>query len=146
MGSTLTYRSTEMAPVYTGWSTVHLERYHNAGDLFLQLIVDIDETWASVYEPELKCQSSEWRLRGSPHPQKARQEPSRVEIMMIVAYDHEGVILSHAVPAGHAEYYFRFVKYHLRPAVRRKSLCFLQDIHPIIIYDNISFNLVDDVT
>ncbi|KAJ4436145.1 hypothetical protein ANN_18772 [Periplaneta americana] len=35
---------------------LHLQRYHNEGDVFLQRVVAIDETWARAYEPELKRQ------------------------------------------------------------------------------------------
>jgi hypothetical protein len=60
---------------------LHLERYHNEGDAFLQRIVAIDEKWARAYEAELMRQSNEWSHQGSPRPKKVRYEPSRVKVM-----------------------------------------------------------------
>jgi hypothetical protein len=34
------------------------------------------------------------------HVQKVRYEPSKVKVMLMVAYDSEGFFISHAVPAG----------------------------------------------
>src|SRR5258705_4248364 len=115
---------------------------------FLQRIVAIDETWARAYEPELKHQSNEWRHPGSSRPQKVRQEPSRVKVMLIVAYDYEGVILTHDVPQGqtvNADYYCRFLQHHLRPAVRRKRPRLLRDNLPIVLYDNARCHVAQDV-
>jgi hypothetical protein len=58
---------------------------------------------------------------GSPRPKKIRQEPSRVKVMIIVAYNIDGVILHHVVPVGHtvnAKYYRPFLEYHLRLVVQ----------------------------
>ena len=61
-----------------------------------------------AYEPELKRQSAEWRHEGSPRRQKFRQNPSPVKLMVVLAYDVQGVILCHFVPHGetvNAQYY-----------------------------------------
>ncbi|GFW30494.1 hypothetical protein TNCV_454321 [Trichonephila clavipes] len=42
---------------------IHLEKYRNEGDAFLQYIVAIDKTWARAYNPELKLRSNEWHHR-----------------------------------------------------------------------------------
>ena len=47
-----------------------LERYQNKQENLLNNIITIDETWVRAYEPELKCQSAEWRHEGSPGRQK----------------------------------------------------------------------------
>ncbi|PSN50216.1 hypothetical protein C0J52_07800 [Blattella germanica] len=52
---------------------VNLERYEREGDIMLNRIIAIDETWARAYEPELKRQSAEWRHQGSPRKRKVRQ-------------------------------------------------------------------------
>ncbi|GBM05230.1 hypothetical protein AVEN_181618-1 [Araneus ventricosus] len=109
---------------------VHLDRYQNEGDAFLQRIVAIDETWERVYNSELKRQSNEWHHPSPPRPQKVQQEHSRVKVMLIVAYDCQGVILTHAVPEGqtvNADYYCRFPQHHLLPAMRRKRSRLLRD-------------------
>ncbi|GFY16600.1 hypothetical protein TNCV_2787271 [Trichonephila clavipes] len=40
------------------------------------------------------------RHQGSPHSQKFQPEPSWVQVILMVAYDWEKMILTHAVPAG----------------------------------------------
>ena len=59
----------------------------------LNNFITIDETWVRAYEPELMRQSAEWRHEGSPRSQKFRQNPSPVKLMVILAYDIQGVIL-----------------------------------------------------
>ena len=44
---------------------MHLQHYECEGEAFLRRIIAIDETWAKSYEPELKCQSKEWRHHGN---------------------------------------------------------------------------------
>ena len=44
---------------------IHLEMYQNEGENLLNNIITIDETWVRAYEPEIKCQSAEWRHEGS---------------------------------------------------------------------------------
>ena len=72
---------------------INLERYQNEGENQLNIIT-IDKTWVRAYEPELKHQSAEWRHEGSLRRQKFRQNPSPVKLMIILAYDVQGVILS----------------------------------------------------
>ncbi|KAJ4432257.1 hypothetical protein ANN_20874 [Periplaneta americana] len=88
--------------------------YLHSGQFFWRIVVDsgkaiaitFKEFFIDIYsltechyylaaradEPELKRQSSEWHQKGSPRPKKVRYEPSRVKVMLIVAYDSEGVI------------------------------------------------------
>ena len=42
-----------------------LDRFHKAGETFLQRIITCDETWAFHYEPETKQQSMEWKHTSS---------------------------------------------------------------------------------
>ena len=65
---------------------IHLERYQNEGENFLNNIITIDETWVRAYEPELMGQSSEWRHEGSPRRQKFRHNPYLVKLMVIFAF------------------------------------------------------------
>lgn len=119
----------------------HRYRFRRQRDNFLQRIITLDETWARCYEPELKSQSAEWRSQGSPtrRPMKFRQGPSKMKVMLIVAYDVDGIILVHSVPAGqnvNADYYRRFLQNHLRPAIRKKRHQRMDDV--IILHDNAS--------
>ena len=116
-------------------------RYRREGEDFLHRIVTLDETWARCYEPELKSQSAEWRNEGSPtrRPKKFRQGPSKMKVMLIVAYDCEGIVLIHAVPTHqnvNADYYHQFLQSHLRAAIRKKRPQRLNDV--IILHDNAS--------
>lgn len=116
-------------------------RYRREGEDFLRRIVTLDETWARSYEPELKSQSAEWRREGSPtpRPKKCRQGPSKVKVMLIVAYDMDGIILVHSVPPKqtvNAQYYRGFLQNNLRAAIRKKRPQQLNDV--IILHDNAS--------
>ena len=85
-----------------------------------------------------KFQPNEWKLPGSPHPKKVRPKQSAVQLVFIVAYDTDGVILDHAVPLWqtvNAAYYCRFLQHHLRPALRRKRRNLVVQ-NPIILHDN----------
>ena len=76
----------------------------------LNNIITIDDT--CIREPELKRQSAEWRPEGSPRREKFRQNPSPVKLMVILAYDVQGVILCHFVPHGeivNAQYYAAYL-------------------------------------
>ncbi|GFU89855.1 hypothetical protein TNCV_4742961 [Trichonephila clavipes] len=63
---------------------------------------------------ELKRQSNQWRHRVSPRIQKFRQEPSREQVMLIVAYNWEGVIPTYEGQTVNADKYYRFLQRHMR--------------------------------
>ncbi|KFM70806.1 Mariner Mos1 transposase, partial [Stegodyphus mimosarum] len=126
----------------------HLERYEREGDAFLRRIITLDETWARLYQPELKRQSNEWRHHGSPRRSKFRQNPSNVKVMVILVYDCDGVILTHTVPPQQtvtAQYYCSFLEHNLRPALRKKRRHFLQNA-PLILHDNARPHAAQTVT
>ena len=103
----------------------------------LNNIITIDETWVRAYEPELKRQSVEWRHDGSPRRQKFRQNPSPVKLMIILAYDVQGVILCHFVPhrqTVNAANYHAYLQNNLRRAIRNKRPELLDNA--IILHDN----------
>lgn len=116
---------------------INLERFHREGNEMLNRIVTIDETWARAYEPELKRQSNEWRHRGSPRKHKFRQNPSPTKVMLILAYDSQGILECHPVRQGHtvnAAYYRSFLLHNLRRTLRRKRPELLNNV--IILHDN----------
>ncbi|KAJ4444277.1 hypothetical protein ANN_06069 [Periplaneta americana] len=47
----------------------------------------MDETWTRLHEPNLKCQSNEWKHPSSPRPKKVHPTQNAVKEMFIVAYD-----------------------------------------------------------
>ena len=114
---------------------IHLERYKN-GETLLNNVITIYETWVKGFEPELKRHSAEWRHEGSPRRQKCRQNSSPVKLLVILAYDVQGVILCHFVPHGgtvNAQYYAAYLQNHLRRAVRRKRPQLQNDIFCMIM-------------
>ena len=106
----------------------------------LQRIVAIDETWIRSFEPELKRQSSEWPTKDSPRPLKFRRSQNCPKLLMIFAYDFHGVLTAHRVPTGRTvnkEYYEKYLRTVLRPALRRKR-SELINCTPLILHDNAS--------
>jgi transposase len=83
-----------------GTATLLLSCFQQKGDPFLRCIAAIDETWIRDFEPELKSQSAQWKHPSSPRTSKCRRQQSKVKQMVIMAYDHEGVIATDRVPTG----------------------------------------------
>ena len=90
------------------------ERFDVEDQAFLRKFVAIDETWIKDAEPELKSQSNERRATGSPRHKKRAQ--SKVQLLMIFTYDHQGVIMTDTVPCERSVtgvYYCAFTqKFH----------------------------------
>lgn len=117
----------------------HIRRYRREGQVFLNRIVAVDETWARCYEPELKRQSAQWCGPGDSRPTKMRQGGSRLKQMVILAYSSKKVLLVDFVPSGcsvNKDYYKNFLS-RLRRAIRDKQ----PELHaagPILLQDNAS--------
>ena len=92
-----------------------LDRYQRERDDFLGGIAAMDETSARSYESNFKRQSNERKHPGSPRPKKVRPTRCTVNVMFIVAYGIDGVILYHTVPPRQT-----VNAAHLRPAIRKK--------------------------
>ena len=125
----------------------HLRRFRREGNNFLHRIVAGDETWARAFEPELKRQSAQWIGAGDPRPSKAIRSPSPVKSMHIVFFDVHGLLVDHAVPTGvtvNGDYYAKFIRNHLRPAIRKKRPDLLHQ-GPIILHDNAPAHTKRDV-
>ena len=115
-----------------------LNRYSEEGETMLNRVVAIDETWIRSFEPELKRQSSEWHTPNSPRPVKFRRSMNCPKMLMIFAYDINGVLTTHRVQHGctvNKEYYEWYLTKILRPAIRRKRPELLQ-VTPLILHDN----------
>ncbi|GFX04119.1 mariner Mos1 transposase [Trichonephila clavipes] len=68
--------------------------------------------------------------------------------MLIGAYDWEAGILTHAVSAEqtvNVDYYCRFLRHHLRPAMKRKRLRLLQNHLPIALHDLVHCHITNNV-
>ena len=93
-----------------------IRKFEQQGDVFLNTIITVDETWVYYYEPESKTQSSIWTHPSSPPPKKARVTKSAMKKMFIFFFEVQGVVLAHGVPQGqtvNAAYYskVRIIKY-----------------------------------
>jgi len=90
---------------------------------FMGQIITGDETWVYGYDPETKCQSSQWKSAESQRPKKVRQVRSKVEVMLIVFFDMEGIVHYEYVPQGQTvsqQFYLQVLK-RLRLAVSHKG-------------------------
>ena len=108
----------------------------------LNQIIAIDEAWAQAYEPELKRQSSERYRHDSPQRHKFRQNPSSTKVMIILAYDSQGILECHPVHevrTVNAAYYRSFLQYNLRCTLRRKCPASLNNA--VILHDNATSHL-----
>jgi hypothetical protein len=64
--------------------------------------------------------------------------------MLTVAYNADGNVLHHLVPARHtvsAEYYQGFLEHHLHLAVCQKHPHFTTRTHLLVLHDNASFHV-----
>jgi len=113
------------------------QHYEAEGEQFLSKIIAIDETWIQDFEPQLKSQSSQWK-RATSRLKKCRWQQSKVKLMMIMAYDKNGVIATDRVPPGSTvtvAYYRKSLQDVLRPKIRQKrSAMFTADI--LILHNN----------
>jgi hypothetical protein len=103
-----------------------LLHYEAEGEQFLNRTVAIDETWIRDFEPQLKSQSRQWQHATSPCLKKCCHQQSKVKLMMIMAYDKNGVIATDRVLPGftvRAAYYRKFLQDVLRPKIRQKKVC-----------------------
>ncbi|KAL1132425.1 hypothetical protein AAG570_010380 [Ranatra chinensis] len=106
-------------------------RFDIEGEAFLFRIIVIDELCIRNFEPESKLQSN---LRNK----KLRQEQPKVkQMIMIFAYDHQGIIMAHRVPHETTvieSYYFEWLqKLHRKLHKNRPHL--LQK-GPLILHDS----------
>ena len=68
---------------------------------FLKKVITGDESQVYGYDPERKSQLFPWKLLDSPCLEKVQQHYSKIEIMLTVFFDWEGVVhLEYASP-GH---------------------------------------------
>ena len=115
---------------------INLEQFQHKGNDMLNRIIVIDETWAQAYEPKPKKQSIEWHC-GSPRRHKFQQNPSPTKVMIIWAYDSQGILECHPVHEGntvHATYYKSFLMYNLSHILWRKYPALLNNA--IFLHDN----------
>jgi len=95
-----------------------LRSYEAECEQFLKRIFAIDETWIRDFEPQMKSQSSQWKHATSPRQKKCRRQQSKVKLMMIMAYDNNGVIATECLRLP-AACYGMFLQDVCRPKIRQ---------------------------
>ena len=88
---------------------------------FMDRVVTGDESWVFEYDPETKRQSEEWHTKSSPRPKRARMSKSKINTMIIVSFDHRGIVHKEFVPPGQTvnQTFYREVLDRLRKRVVR---------------------------
>ena len=75
--------------------------YGHEANVSLRPIITLAETWVRCCQRKLKRQSNEWQHNDSAwQKKKYRQEQDPLKVMYIVAFDFDGVLVTHSVPAG----------------------------------------------
>ncbi len=59
---------------------------------FLKKVITIDESWVHIYDPELKCKSSEWLRPKDPRPTLPRHAPGTKKCMLVSFFDWKGLV------------------------------------------------------
>jgi histone-lysine N-methyltransferase SETMAR len=115
----------------------NLKIFNRFGDRFLENIITMDETALSLYVPESKRESQEWKFPGEPSSKKMRSSTShRKSLMLSVFWDANGIILSDFARNGvriDSAYYSNLVQSarKLRRKSRVSKLYYLHDNAPI---------------
>jgi len=63
-----------------------------ANPMLVDRVIFGDERWFFQYDPETKCQSSEWRSEGSPRRNKAHISNSKEKCMLVCFFDSMGIV------------------------------------------------------
>jgi len=115
----------------------NLELFEQFGDLFLVNIITMDETTLSLYVPESKRESLEWKFPGEASTKKMRSSAFHRKAMMLTLFwDANGVILADFLNSGtniNSEYYSNLVL-EARKKRRKSRLCdlyYLADNAPV---------------
>lgn len=115
----------------------NLERYEELGDQFLKNIITMDETPLSLYLPETKRESQEWKLPGEAGSRKLRTSTCHKRASMLSAFwDDNGILLLDFAGAEtkiNSNYYCNLVQ-QVRKKRRKSRVCelfFLADNAPI---------------
>ena len=67
---------------------------------FLKKVITGDESQVYGYDPDRKSQLFPWKLLDSPCLEKVQQHYSKIEIMLTVFFDWEGVVYHEHTPLG----------------------------------------------
>ena len=108
------FLSPDMKEMRLNSTLSNLQLLNQYGDAFINSIVTEDETPLSLYLPETKQESSEWRHVEEKPPLKMRSGTShRKQLMLSVFWDKSGVIHLDFLPNGqtiNGQYYAKLVE------------------------------------
>ncbi|PRD34784.1 UNVERIFIED_CONTAM: hypothetical protein NCL1_13586 [Trichonephila clavipes] len=79
---------------------VHLLRYIDDGDDFLQHIVAGDETWGNYFQTEGKSVSTQWKKSDSSGPKKFEVQQSARKVIVTAFFDIQGPLLLKCAPTS----------------------------------------------
>ena len=98
-----------------------LEEFETEPNLLGRVITG-DESWIFEYDPEMKCQSLQWKSLTSPRPKKARMSKSKIKVMLIALFDVRGIVHTEFMPQGHTinQHIYRDVLRRLMQSVCKK--------------------------
>ena len=102
---------------------VHLDRYGNERDIFLDRIITDDETWVHHYEPESKRQSMECKHPQSPCKKQFKTQSYSGKLMLTVFWDSQGPVLEHHQERGttiNSARHSEMLTDRLKPTIRSK--------------------------
>ena len=115
----------------------NIEIFNEYGEQFLSNIVTEDETSLTLYLPESRRESSEWKLPGEKPTRKMRSSSSHRRVMMLsVFWDRHGIIMTDFTPKGktiNAQHYSNLVQRARKMRRKQKNtpLWLLHDNAPV---------------
>ncbi|MEZ0498457.1 transposase [Sphingomonas sp. IW22] len=114
----------------------NLETLQRVGDHMLDNIITMDETPLSLYIPESRRESKEWKLAGETSSRKMKISSHKKALMLSIFWDANGVILTDFAESRvhlNSEYYINLVRQarKLRRKSRVSNLYYLHDNAPI---------------
>ncbi len=71
-----------------------------ADTTLLEKVITTDESWISLFDPETKQASAQWRPKGSVRPRKAMRSRVTKKTMLILFFDTKGVVHMDFLPQG----------------------------------------------
>ena len=114
----------------------NLEILQRVGDHMLDNIITMDETPLSLYIPESRRESKEWKLPGESSSRKIKISSHKKALMLSIFWDSNGVILTDFADSRvrlNSDYYVNLVRQtrKLRRKSRVSELYYLHDNAPI---------------
>ncbi|UYV77106.1 hypothetical protein LAZ67_14003324 [Cordylochernes scorpioides] len=104
----------------------------------LKRVITGDETWIYGFDSETTQQASEWCFKNVPRPKKARKAPSKVNVMLTVFFDYQGIFHHEFQQQGStitADSYLGVLR-RLREAIKQKRPELWRSKSWILLHDN----------